>query len=50
MYLAYNAPHAPIQATEQYINMVSHIEYGDRAAYAAMVAGMDVGIGKVIQN
>lgn len=48
MYLAYNAPHAPIQATEEYLKMVEHIEYGDRAAYAAMVAGMDVGIGNVI--
>ncbi|WP_299555882.1 sulfatase [Seonamhaeicola sp.] len=50
MYLAYNAPHAPIQATKEYTNMVSHIEYGDRAAYAAMVVGMDVGIGKVINK
>ncbi|MGY6649750.1 sulfatase family protein [Wenyingzhuangia sp. IMCC45574] len=48
MYLAYNAPHAPIQATKEYTDMVQHIEYGDRAAYAAMVAGMDAGIGKVI--
>ncbi|QVY66131.1 sulfatase [Polaribacter sp. Q13] len=48
MYLAYNAPHGPIQATKEYTDMVKHIEFGDRAAYAAMVAGMDVGIGKVI--
>lgn len=48
MYLAYNAPHAPIQATKQYTDMVQHIEDGHRAAYAAMVAGMDVGVGKVI--
>lgn len=50
MYLAYNAPHGPIQATKQYIDKVKHIEYGDRAAYAAMVVGMDAGIGKVIQK
>ncbi|WP_010136196.1 sulfatase family protein [Ochrovirga pacifica] len=50
MYLAYNAPHAPIQATKEYTNLVTHIENGERAAYAAMVAGMDAGIGKVIQK
>lgn len=50
MYLAYNAPHAPIQATKEYTDQVKHIEFGDRAAYAAMVVGMDVGIGKVIDK
>lgn len=50
MYLAYNAPHAPIQATEEYIDQVAHIEDGERAAYAAMVVGMDQGIGRVIQK
>lgn len=50
MYLAYNAPHAPIQATKEYLKTVDHIEQGERAAYAAMVAGMDVGIGNVIQK
>ncbi|WP_109831112.1 sulfatase family protein [Reichenbachiella versicolor] len=50
MYLAYNAPHAPIQATSEYFDLVDHIEQGERAAYAAMVAGMDVGIGKVVDK
>ncbi|WP_303317233.1 sulfatase-like hydrolase/transferase [Flavivirga abyssicola] len=50
MYLAYNAPHAPIQATKAYTKKVKHIEDGKRAAYAAMVVGMDAGIGKVIQK
>ncbi|MDO6736360.1 sulfatase [Wenyingzhuangia sp. 2_MG-2023] len=50
MYLAYNAPHAPIQATKEYVDKVKHIENGERAAYAAMVVGMDAGIGKVIQK
>ncbi|NIJ45938.1 arylsulfatase A-like enzyme [Wenyingzhuangia heitensis] len=50
MYLAYNAPHAPIQATKEYTDKVTHIEDGERAAYAAMVVGMDAGIGKVIQK
>ena len=50
MYLAYNAPHGPIQATKEYLDQVSHIENGQRAAYAAMVLGMDTGIGKIIQK
>ncbi|PKQ64262.1 N-acetylgalactosamine-6-sulfatase [Labilibaculum filiforme] len=50
MYLAYNAPHAPVQATKQYTDKVKHIEDGKRAAYAAMVVGMDAGIGKVIDK
>ncbi|UXP32049.1 sulfatase-like hydrolase/transferase [Reichenbachiella agarivorans] len=50
MYLAYNAPHAPIQATQEYIDQVAHIEEGARAAYAAMVVGMDQGIGRVIDK
>jgi arylsulfatase A-like enzyme len=48
MYLAYNAPHAPIQATTEYLDLMAHQEYGGRAAYGAMVVGMDAGIGKVI--
>nr|MBX2874608.1 sulfatase-like hydrolase/transferase [Saprospiraceae bacterium] len=50
LYLAYNAPHAPIHATEEYLAKTDHIEDGGRSAYAAMVVGMDEGIGKVIQT
>lgn len=48
MYLAYNAPHAPIQSPKKYLAEVEHIEDGNRAAYAAMVVGMDQGIGRVV--
>ncbi len=50
MYLAYNAPHSPVHATSEYVSRVQHIEDGKRAAYAAMVTGMDAGIGKVIDK
>ncbi|GAA4237304.1 hypothetical protein GCM10022291_23790 [Postechiella marina] len=50
MYLAYNAPHAPIQATKAYLDKVDYIEQGERATYAAMVAGMDTGIGKLVDK
>ncbi|WP_233903169.1 sulfatase-like hydrolase/transferase [Stieleria maiorica] len=50
MYLAYNAPHAPDQATADHLSKVDHIEYGGRAVYGAMVAGMDEGIGRVMNK
>jgi arylsulfatase A-like enzyme len=48
LYLAYNAPHAPDQATKRHLAKTEHIEYGGRAVYGAMVAAMDEGIGRVI--
>ncbi len=50
VYLAYNAPHAAIQATSEYLEKVEHIESGERAAYAAMVVGVDAGVGKIVQK
>ncbi|TXE07236.1 sulfatase-like hydrolase/transferase [Seonamhaeicola algicola] len=47
IYLAYNAPHAPDHATEQYLENTKHIEYGGRSVYAAMVNGVDIGVGKI---
>ena len=49
LYLAYNAPHSPMHATKKYLDRVSHIEEGERATYAAMVVGMDEGIGRVVK-
>ena len=48
LYLAYNAPHSPDQATREHLEKTQHIEYGGRAVYGAMVAGMDTGIGRVL--
>lgn len=48
LYLAYNAPHSPDQVTREHMERTSHIEYGGRAVYGAMVAGMDAGIGEVM--
>ncbi|QGJ69939.1 N-acetylgalactosamine 6-sulfate sulfatase [Planctomycetales bacterium 10988] len=49
MYLAYNAPHGPLQATGKWMAKVSKIENKRRQTYAAMVVAMDDGIGKVRQ-
>jgi arylsulfatase A-like enzyme len=50
LYLAYNAPHAPDQATRAHLQRTEHIEYGGRAVYGAMVAAMDAGIGRVLRR
>ena len=50
MYVAYNAPHSPDHATREHLKKTEHIEYGGRAVYGAMVAGMDEGIGRVLDK
>lgn len=48
LYLAYNAPHGPLQAPEEDIARYAHIPDRKRRIYAAMVDVMDRGIGEVV--
>ncbi|TWU55599.1 sulfatase-like hydrolase/transferase [Rubripirellula reticaptiva] len=48
LYLAFNAPHSPLQAPADAIAKYSHIKDEKRRRYAAMVDTMDAGIGMVI--
>ncbi|NME70773.1 sulfatase-like hydrolase/transferase [Flammeovirga aprica JL-4] len=48
MYLAYNAPHAPLQATEKYLKRFAHIEDKKRRIYLAMVSAVDDGVGTIL--
>ncbi|MFI3288722.1 MAG: sulfatase-like hydrolase/transferase [Rikenellaceae bacterium] len=48
LYLAYNAPHTPLQAPKEDIERYSHIEDKRKRTYAAMVDVMDRGIGTVV--
>ncbi len=48
LYLAFNAPHAPLQAPADAIARYTNIQDPKRRTYAAMVDVMDEGIGKVI--
>lgn len=48
LYLAYNAPHQPLEAPKETIEKYSHIEGKARRTYAAMIDKMDEGIGMVI--
>ena len=50
LYLAYNAPHAPLQATEKYLSRFPDIEDKDRRTYAAMVSCVDDGVGRVMKT
>jgi len=50
MYLAYNAPHAPLQATEKYLNRFNGIKDKKRKTYAAMVSAVDDGVGKILEK
>jgi arylsulfatase A-like enzyme len=49
LYLAYNAPHTPMQAPQDYLDKFGSIENPRRRTYAAMVHAMDDGIGTVLQ-
>ncbi len=47
--LSFNAPHAPYQAPEKYLEMCKNIEDPSRRAYAASITAMDDQIGRVVE-
>ena len=50
LYLSYNAPHTPMQASEKYLSRFDHIEDPLRKVYAAMVSAVDDGVGRVLDK
>jgi arylsulfatase A-like enzyme len=48
LYLAYNAPHTPLQAGKKYLSRFPHIGNERRRTYAAMVSAVDDGIGRIL--
>jgi arylsulfatase A-like enzyme len=48
LYLAYNAPHSPLQAQSEEIAKFAHIKNEKRRTYAAMISVMDRGIGQLL--
>ena len=48
MYLAYNAPHVPLQAKEEDLQKFNSIEDKDRRTYAGMVYAVDRGMGEIV--
>ncbi len=49
LYVAYNAPHTPLQATEKYLARFPDIKDPKRKTYAAMVSALDDGIGRILE-
>ncbi|MGB0599268.1 MAG: sulfatase-like hydrolase/transferase [Rubripirellula sp.] len=49
LYVAYNAPHGPLQAPQKRIERFSDIEDVKRRTYAAMVSVMDDQIGRILK-
>jgi arylsulfatase A-like enzyme len=48
LYLAFNAPHTPLQATDELLERVKHIEDETRRGYAALLVGLDDAVGEVL--
>lgn len=49
-YLAFNAVHTPVQATEKYLQRFAQIEDPKRRVYAAMLSAVDDGVGAVLDK
>ena len=47
-YLAFNAVHGPLEATEKYLSRFPHIQDNKRRRYAAMQSAMDDAVGRVL--
>lgn len=50
LFLSYNAPHTPLEATEKYLSRFPDIADEDRKTYAAMVSAIDDGVGRLLDT
>ena len=50
LFLSYNAPHTPLQATEEYLARFPDINDRKRRTYAAMVSAVDEGVGRLLDT
>jgi arylsulfatase A-like enzyme len=50
LYLAYNAPHTPLQAPAKYLERFGKIADEQRRTYAAMVSAVDDGVGQILDK
>jgi arylsulfatase A-like enzyme len=48
LYLSYNAPHTPLQATKADYDALAHIDDHALRVYAAMIRSLDRGVGQVL--
>ena len=50
LYVAFNAPHTPFQATKKYLDRFENVENWGRKRYCAMISAVDDGVGKVLEK
>ncbi|MCX6855161.1 MAG: sulfatase-like hydrolase/transferase, partial [Verrucomicrobia bacterium] len=50
LYLAFNAPHTPLQAPESWLAKLAHITDKNRRTYAAMICALDAAVGQVTEK
>jgi arylsulfatase A-like enzyme len=50
LYAAFNAPHGPLQATQEYLNRFAGIADEKRRTYAAMVSALDDAVGDILNQ
>jgi arylsulfatase A-like enzyme len=50
LYLAYNAPHSPLQGRADHLPLLSAIESEAQRLYASMVLAVDEGVGQVVRE
>jgi arylsulfatase A-like enzyme len=50
LYVPFNAQHAPLQATEKYLERFKNMENQNRRTFAAMMSAMDDAVGKILDK
>lgn len=50
LFASFNAPHGPLQATEEDLELYAHIPEKKRRAYCAMVHRLDVNVGRIVDE
>jgi len=50
LYASFNAPHGPLQAPDEDMNLYAHIPDIKRRTYAAMIHRLDVNVGKIVSE
>lgn len=50
LFMSYTAPHTPMQATDEDLDLYGHIEDDKRRTYAAMVHALDRGVGQLVAH
>jgi arylsulfatase A-like enzyme len=49
LYVPFNAPHTPFQATKKYYNMFSHVKDENKRVYYAMIKNLDDAVGEILK-